>query len=69
VALPRSADSWTGRYGRVGGRVGQKLARHRLGEWRKTPTSRGVVVGGPERDRTADLLIAKVDAIEVARRQ
>src|SRR4051812_4074084 len=26
--------------------------------WQKVPTSRGVRVGGPERDRTADLLIA-----------
>src|SRR5829696_3222282 len=46
------------RYGRVAGRVGQKLARHRLSMWLKTPTSRGFWVGGARRDRTADLLIA-----------
>jgi hypothetical protein len=29
-------------YGRVGGRVAQKLARHWLSMWQKVPTSRGV---------------------------
>ena len=36
----------------------QKLARHGLSTWPKVPTSRAFVVGGAERDRTADLLIA-----------
>ena len=50
----------------------------RLGLWRNGMAARKcaartrdakAVVGGAERDRTADLLIAKWDAINVARRQ
>jgi hypothetical protein len=38
-------------------------------EWQKTPISSGFCGGGAERDRTADLLIAKREGVDVARRQ
>ncbi len=38
-------------------------------EWQKMPISSDFSGGGAERDRTADLLIAKLEVIEVARQQ